>query len=60
MVYKNKNSDDKVKKYHTDNISEKVSGYGSDNKLIAYLVSASDNAADSNGDTISNINCNII
>ena len=56
MVYNDTTSYAKEKKHHINRISEKVSSYGGDNNISSYLVSASDDVADSYDDTISNSN----
>ena len=60
LVYKNTISDSKSKKHNINKLSVKVSIYGGDNKLRAYLVSDSDYVAYRNEDTISNSNGNTI
>ena len=56
MVYNNTTSYAKAKKHHINQISEKLSSYGGANNISSYLVSDSDDVADSNDDTISNSN----
>ena len=60
VVYNDKISYAKAKKHHTDKLSEKVSSSCGDNKIRAYLVSASDAVADTNEDKIFNRNGDII
>ena len=56
MVYNYTISVAKANKHHSNKRSEKLSSSGGDNKLRAYLVSASDYVVDINEDTISNRN----
>ena len=60
MVYNDTISVSKANKQHIDNIDEKVSSSGGDNKLRTYLVYFSDAAVDINEVIIPNINVDTI